>query len=256
MVLAIMQARTSSSRFPRKVLKPILGKPMIVHEWERLKRSACIQAIVLATSKDASDDDLAGICQSYGVKVFRGCLDDVLTRYYQCALMESPDHVVRITGDCPVLDHDVVDKVIRQHMDEGNDYTVTTNNFPDGLDTEVLKFTALKKAAEEAMLPSEREHVTPYIRNHPDIFQIGYTEADGNWSTERWTVDEPRDFSFIEKIYESLYSAKADFNMYDVLELLRKRPELREINQGIGRNEGFLKSLQADEEYGKVKCNG
>ncbi len=248
MILAIVQARVSSSRLPGKVLKPIMGKPMIIHELERLQRSKRIDKIVLATSREESDDALADVVAKSGVDVYRGSLDDVLDRYYQCAKEYSPEHVVRITGDCPVIDWRVVDTVIDKHLAEGTDYTNETNRFPDGLDTEVFLFSALEIAWKQANLMSEREHVTLYIKNHPESFKIGKLDSELDLGQMRWTVDEPRDFEFIRQVFEELYPIKPDFAMQDILQLLERRPELLAVNQGIQRNEGLLKSLREDKK--------
>ena len=165
--LAIVQARCSSSRLPKKVLYPILGKPMIIHELQRLKNSKLIDHIVLATSEDSSDDPLVEIVTPI-TDVYRGSLDNVLERYYRCAKLYQPVNVVRITGDCPVIDWRIVDEVIRKHWKESNDYTSLTERFPDGLDIEIFTFSALEQAWKNATLNSEREHVTLYIRKHPE----------------------------------------------------------------------------------------
>lgn len=246
MILCIVQARSSSSRLPGKVLKPILGKPMIVHELERLQHSKRIDKIVLATSMDKSDNELAETVAVREIDVYRGSLDDVLDRYYQCAKKNQPEHVVRITGDCPVIDWRIVDAVIEKHLEERNDYTSLSEEYPDGLDTEVVRFSVLEQAWKNAKLSSEREHVTLYIRNHIEQFQCGQMAClqDLNWM--RWTVDEPQDFEFIRQVYEALYIDNKDFSMQDILRLLKKRPEMSAINQGIQRNEGLLKSLRED----------
>ncbi len=249
MILCIIQARCSSSRLPGKVLKPIMGKPMILYELERLKRSKCIDIIVLATSQDESDNELARIVAQNGVEVFRGNLDDVLDRYYQCAKRYQPEHVVRITGDCPVIDWRVVDGVIEKHLEEENDDTVTTERFPDGLDTEVIRFSTLERAWKEARLPSEREHVTPFIKKHAELFKLGQMDCESDLRHMRWTVDEPQDFEFIRQVYEELYLTNKDFSMQDILRLMERKPEMSSINQGIQRNEGLLKSLRADKEF-------
>lgn len=246
MILCIVQARVSSNRLPGKVLKPILGKPMIVHELERLKRSKRIDKIVLATSQDESDDALVEIVAKSGMEVYRGSLGDVLDRYYQCAKQYQPKHVVRITGDCPVIDWRVVDAVIEKQLEEENDYTVTTERFPDGLDTEVFRFSALECAWTEASLPSEREHVTQYFRKHAEIFKLGQMDCKHNFEGMRWTVDEPQDFEFIQQVYKYLYPGNTDFAMNDILELLDKKPQLRFINDKIIRNEGLQISLRKE----------
>lgn len=248
MVIAILQARTSSRRLPGKVLKPLLGVPMILRELERIQQSRGIDRVVLATSTDPSDDGLTTAVQAFGVEVFRGSLSDPLDRYYRCASQYSADHVVRLTGDCPLLDGRVIDAVIEEHLRGHHDYTsnTLTLTYPDGLDTEVMKFSALKKAWQEAKMTSEREHVTPYVLKHPEIFQLGGVTNVADYSAMRWTVDEPEDYRFVVQVYEALYPLKAAFTMEDVIELIKKRPELAQINQNFSRNEGLQKSLRED----------
>lgn len=245
-VLAIVQARCSSSRLPSKVIKELAGKPMIIQELDRLSRSKMIDKIVLATSTEASDAPLVKVVTDAGMAVYRGNLDDVLDRYYQCAKEYQPEHVVRITGDCPVIDWRLVDSVIKIHIEHGNDYTCLSEYYPDGLDTEVMKFSALEKAWEKAKLLSEREHVTLYLRNHENDFKLETIPCNENLESMRWTVDEPQDFIFITKVFAELYSNHHDFSMDDILLLLKEKPELMDINQGIQRNEGLAKSLAND----------
>ena len=251
MVLAILQARYSSSRLPGKILKDIVGRPMVFLEMERLKRAKNIDKLVLATSVEQSDNPVEEACRKYGVECYRGNLDDVLDRYYSCAEAYKPEHVVRVTGDCPLIDPAVVDMVIKKHLAEGNDYTCNINppTFPDGLDVEIMKYSVLREAWQEAKLPSEREHVTPFIRNHPERYKLASMENDKDLSALRWTVDEPADFDFVCLIYEKLYKTKFDFSMNDVLHLLKKEPALLQINSGFERNEGMKKSLLADKEF-------
>lgn len=249
-VIAIVQARTSSSRLPGKVLKKILGKPMILLELERLQRCRMINKIILATSTDTSDDVLEETVKNAGFSTYQGNLNDVLDRYYKCANQYSPVHVVRITGDCPVIDPRIVDSIIIKHLQENNDYTsnvLEPATFPDGLDTEVIKFSALEYAWKKAALPSEREHVTQYIIKHPEIFKHGSIFCElSDIGGERWTVDEPEDFNFIQQIYERLYPEKPIFLIEDILALLKDNPDLRKINLGFERNEGLVKSLKED----------
>ena len=246
MVLAILQARCSSRRLLNKVLKPLLGRAMVLREIDRLTHSRYIDWLVLATSVDASDDGLYDVAREAGIDVYRGSLDDVLDRYYACAKEYGADHIVRVTGDCPVIDWRVTDNVIERHLAECNDYTHTTERFPDGLDTEIMTFTALEQAHREAQLTSEREHVTLYFRNHPERFRIGSVDCVEDYGDLRWTVDEPCDFAFVEAVYEKLYAKNNDFSMQDILALLKEHPDLRTLNQGIVRNEGLLKSLAED----------
>lgn len=219
---------------------------MVLREIERLSRSRHIDRIVLATSVDASDDGLYDVAREAGIDVYRGSLDDVLDRYYACAKEYGADHIVRVTGDCPLIDWRVSDDVIAHHLTEKNDYTHTTERFPDGLDTEVMTFAALEQAHREARLVSEREHVTLYFRNHPERFRIGDVDCTEDYGDLRWTVDEPCDFAFVEAVYEKLYAKNNDFSMQDILALLKEHPDLWTLNQGIVRNEGLLKSLAED----------
>ncbi len=255
MILCIVQARVSSTRLPEKVIKPILDKPMIIHELERLQRSKRIDKIVLATSREESDDALADVVSKNGVDVYRGDLDDVLDRYYQCAKEYTPKHVVRITGDCPAIDPVIVDAVIEKHLTDGNDYTATTERFPDGLDTEIFRFSALETAWLKARLLSEREHVTLYFKNNAVLFRMGQFECGQDLNGMRWTVDEPRDFEFMCRVYEALYPENPHFGMRDILGLLELHPEMLEINGSITRNEGLIKSLKSDRELGKEEMN-
>ena len=246
MVLAILQARCSSHRLPNKVLQPLLGRAMVLREMERLTHSRYIDQLVLATSTDVSDDPLCALAEETGVNIYRGSLDDVLDRYYACAKEYGAEHIVRVTGDCPLIDWRVSDDVIARHLTEKNDYTRTTERFPDGLDTEIMTFAALEQAHREARLTSEREHVTLYFRNHPERFRIGSVDCAEDYGDLRWTVDEPCDFSFVEAVYEKLYAKNNDFSMQDILSLLKEQPDLRALNQGVVRNEGLLKSLAED----------
>ncbi len=219
---------------------------MVLREIERLSRSRHIDRIVLATSVDPSDDGLYDVAREAGIDVYRGSLDDVLDRYYACAKEYGADHIVRVTGDCPLIDWRVSDDVIVRHLTEKNDYTHTTERFPDGLDTEIMTFAALEQAHREARLVSEREHVTLYFRNHPERFRIGDADCTEDYGDMRWTVDEPCDFAFVEAVYEKLYAKNNDFSMQDILALLKEHPDLWMLNQGIVRNEGLLKSLAED----------
>jgi spore coat polysaccharide biosynthesis protein SpsF len=249
-VLAILQARVSSTRLPGKVLKPLLGEPMLIRQIERVRRCRLIDKLVVATSVDSSDDALIEVLSQTGIACFRGSLDDVLERFYQAAKPSQPEHVVRLTGDCPLADPVLIDEAINAHLSCGVDYTSTALNpsYPDGLDVEVIRFAALERTWREAGLPSEREHVTPYIYHHPELFRLKSVEQAENMSCLRWTVDEPADFVFVERVYAELYPINPAFAMNDVLALLEKQPELLGINARFERNEGYTKSLIRDRE--------
>ncbi|MHB1126205.1 MAG: cytidylyltransferase domain-containing protein [Bacillota bacterium] len=252
MILAILQARVSSTRLPGKVLKPILGMPMLLRQIERLKRASRIDRLLVATSTEASDNAVQELMEMEGtVGCFRGHLEDVLDRFYSAAKIFSPQHVVRLTGDCPLADPEVIDKVIAFHLERGYDCSSNTlePTFPDGLDVEVFRFKCLERAWREARLPSQREHVTPYIYQHPEKYKIGYYKNPVNLSYMRWTVDEPEDFDLVNRIYEALYPANPGFTTGDILSYLENNPGLGKINAGHKRNEGFEKSLRKDRAY-------
>lgn len=248
-VLAILQARVTSTRLPNKVLAPILGQPMLARQIERLRRATTLDKLVVATSDDASDDPLAALCASIGVPCHRGSLGDVLARFQgACAAFGPADHIVRLTGDCPLADPAVIDDVVRHHLAAGADYTANAiqPSWPDGLDVEVMRAAVLQRAFDEARLPSEREHVTPYIHKHPEWFRIEHVKGDRDLSTLRWTVDEPADLAFVTEVYAALYPKNPAFATAEILVLLEQRPELAKLNGQFLRNEGYAKSLAAD----------
>jgi spore coat polysaccharide biosynthesis protein SpsF len=255
MILAILQARVGSSRLHGKVLKEVLGKPLIQYEIERIKRSKKIDKLVLATSDREEDKQLTSVAGNSEIESFPGSENDVLDRYYQCARLYNPDAVVRLTGDMPIHDPDVIDKVITIYEQNQVDYVSNTyeTSYPDGLDTEVMEMSALEMAYKEATLPSEREHVTPYIYNNANsygkrLFKMLVVKNGVDFSHLRWTIDEEADFLLIKEIIKELYPSNPCFTWMDVISLLAKRPELLNINNKIERNEGFRKSLIRDEE--------
>lgn len=252
-VLAILQARMSSSRLPGKVLKPILGKPMIWHQWQRIQRAKHIDKFVLATSKDESDDILAQFFLDQGADVFRGNLNDVLSRYYYCALQYSPQHVVRLTADCPVADPALIDEVVLTHLTEKNDYTsIGGSTYPLGLSAEICRFEVLQCAYQQALLSSQREHVTLYIYQHSHQFKVQKIKNETDLSHLRLTVDHPEDFELITRIYEALYSNNKNFNTEDILNLLEKNPDWALMNVHIPADEGLEKSLKHDNIFSRI----
>lgn len=251
-ITVILQARMSSNRLPGKVLKLILGLPMLAHQVLRVQRATQVDKVIIATSDHASDDDIANLCRNLNVTCFRGNLNNVLDRFYQAHLLYPSEHIVRLTGDCPLTDPATIDNVIIRHKAGGFDYTSNCEpaTFPDGLDVEVMTSQALKSAWLYAIKPSELEHVTPFIRNNPEQFNCGSFINERDLSAHRWTVDEQADFNFVEKIYQDLYPSNKAFDLQDILKHLDKYPDLIKINQGIIRNEGLLKSLKIDNEHG------
>jgi spore coat polysaccharide biosynthesis protein SpsF len=207
----------------------------------------------LATSSEPSDDPLEEVCRQENITCYRGDLDDVLNRFYQAAIPYNPEYIVRLTGDCPLTDPVLIDSLITFFLEGGYDYcsNCLEPTFPDGLDAEIFRLSCLESAWKEAKLPSQREHVTPYINQQPDKFKLGCMKNDQNLSDLRWTVDEPADFEFVACVYEALYSNNPIFTTNDILKLLEERPDLQRINSAIKRNEGFVKSQRKDDLYKK-----
>jgi spore coat polysaccharide biosynthesis protein SpsF len=233
LILAILQARMSSTRLPGKVLRPLAGAPMVLREVERVRRSRRVDRTVVATSTDRSDDVLADVLEGAGVEVFRGSLDDVLTRYVDAMEAMGPaEHVLRVTGDCPLLDWAVIDGVIERHLDTGADYTANTwgrRTFPKGLDADIVKSRVLFEAAREATDPYEREHVLPFIYRRPERYRLEGYAQERDEGELRWTVDLPEDYEFASAVYEGLYPGDAAFTSDDVRRFLADRPELRDL---------------------------
>jgi spore coat polysaccharide biosynthesis protein SpsF len=245
-VLAILQARVSSSRLPGKVLKPILGRAMLLHQLDRVRRAHSIDELVIATSTESSDDAIETMCAAEGIRCFRGSLNDVLDRFYQAALPTRPDYIVRLTGDCPLADPELIDRVVDYLIANGIDIAGAAPTYPDGLDVEAIRFSSLETAWKEAVLPSDREHVSLFIVRQPDRFRVQGLDNDVDLSRMRWTVDEPEDFELVRQIYEALYPANPAFTTQDILALLAARPELLELNRKFRRNEGLERSLAKD----------
>ncbi|MDD5250754.1 MAG: glycosyltransferase family protein [Rhodocyclaceae bacterium] len=257
-ILAILQARTSSSRLPGKVLAPILGKPMLARQIERIRRTTLIDALMVATSEHASDDPIETLCADIGVTCVRGSLNDVLDRYYRaaCSLANRPEHVVRLTGDCPLTDPEVIDATIRFHLAGGYDYTSNClePTFPHGLDVEVMRFAALEQAWKDATLASEHEHVTLFLYKNPERFRIGIYRNDVDLSGLRWTVDEAADLQVVEAIYAGLYPDHPQFATRDILNFLEANAWLKTLNTHFRRSAGLEKSLANDSVMSRKKA--
>ena len=236
-VVAIIQARMGSTRLPGKVMKEILGKPVILWDLDRISISKLIDDIVVAIPYGKENDVIVDTIKKYNDKILttRGSEDDVLDRYYRAAVQTHADVVVRITSDCPLIDPVVIDNVIEQFLDNDCDYcsNSVTRTYPRGLDTEVFSFKALEEAWNEATKDYEREHVTPYIIKNSDKFKLLDVANDIDLSHLRWTLDTKEDFEFIDAVYKRIYPKKQLFLMDDVLELLDKEPELIDINRHI-----------------------
>jgi glutamate-1-semialdehyde 2,1-aminomutase len=237
-VVAIVQARMGSTRLPNKVMKPIGGVPMIELLLARLAKSKQIDQIVLATSTDERNTPLVAHVQKLGYTCVRGSESDVLERYLVAARQAQADAVVRITGDCPLIDPALVDQVITQFKTEGLDYlsNVAPASYPDGLDTEVFTWQALERAGRENQDPFDHEHVTPYLRK-PGFYKTGAMQHSEDLSGLRWTVDEPADFEVVSQVFAH-FAPNIHFSWTEVLGLQRSQPALFAANHNIIRNEG------------------
>lgn len=249
-VVAIIQARMSSTRLPGKVMREVAGKTILGHVIGRLKAATLIDTVVVATTTERSDDVIENWCEENSVPVYRGSLEDVLDRYYEAALSFSAKTVVRITSDCPLIDPELVDSIVGKFLNGGFDHVSVGPTYPDGLDAEVFSFASLEKAHREARLASEREHVTPYIWKNPGVFRLSKITCEKDLSKLRWTVDDDKDLTLVTRIYEGMGAGL--FHMDDVLEFLERNPGLSEINSMTMRNEGYAKSLKQDRVVGKA----
>lgn len=244
--VAIIQARMTSTRLPGKVLAEIAGQPMLYHVIQRTRQTKNLDLVVVATSTNQADDAIAQFCQAANLPCFRGSENDVLDRYYQAARHFEADVIVRLTADCPLLASEVIAKVVQTFQMGAFDYVSNTLQctYPDGLDTEVFSLAALTQAWQEALLNSEREHVTPYIWKNPTKFRLNNVTGERDLSALRWTVDEPQDLAFVRAVYEHLGSGL--FGTAAILNLLETHPHLSEANATFERNEGYQKSLRED----------
>ena len=245
-VVCIVQARMNSNRLPGKVLMPLVGKPVLEHILDRLSHCKLIDEVVIATSTQVSDESIVEYCIENKKSFYRGSLEDVLDRYYKAAKNYKADAVVRITGDCPLIDPVVVDAVILGYLTGNYDLYGLGGEFPDGLDCTVFSFAAITKAWKDAHLKSEREHVGPYIENNPHIFKNGMIELFEGLGEHRWTLDEPCDYELLSIIFNELYRPDQPFLTNEVMRFIKDNPGLSKLNSEIVRNEGYLKSLQED----------
>ena len=247
-ITAIIQARIGSTRLKGKVLLKVMGKTILEYVIERVKAAKLVSNVLIATTNNKEDDIINELANTFGVNIYRGSQDDVLDRFYKAATDVKAGHIVRITADCPLIDPAVIDDVVGYYIRTNADYcsNTITETFPDGEDVEVFSFKALSSAWNHAGLLSEREHVTPYIKKHPELFKIESFKSKTDFSKERWTLDEKKDFLLIKSILEVLYPENPKFSMHDVLQFLDKNPHLRQINKDICRNAGYKKSLKED----------
>ena len=247
MTAAVIQARMMSTRLPGKVLKPIMGRPMLSYQIERLRFCRSLDEIIIATTINSNDDPIIAFAEKEGLKFYRGSEEDVVDRYYQTAKKFRIDPIVRVTSDCPLIDPALCDHFIQVYINSNVDYVHTGNTFAEGLDCEIISFNALEKIWREASLKSEREHVTLYLNNHPELFKKFTLVSETDDSRYRICVDEPEDFSVVKMIFEALYRNNAQpFSFAKVKNFLDNNPSIYKLNSSVMRNEGLLKSLAKD----------
>lgn len=235
-VVAIIQARTGSTRLPNKVLFDLAGEPMLVRVVRRVRRAKRLDQVVVATTEEPADDAIAACCTQHGWPCFRGSRDDLLDRYYQAARQYGAEVIVRITSDCPMIDPGLIDRVVEAFLarQPGVHYAANSmphKTFPRGLDTEAIRFDALERAWHEDDNPAWREHATCYIYRHPERFNLHCVVADGDYGWMRWTVDTPEDWQFVLRVYEHFGHDR--FTWRDAVELLQECPGLLEINAHV-----------------------
>lgn len=233
-VTAIVQARMGSTRLPGKVLLDLAGETVLGRVVRRLCRARLIDSVMVATTTAPADDAIATESRRLGIAVFRGSELDVLDRYYHAAGQSAAEVIVRITADCPLIDPEVVDITLKAFLDSAADYAsnVLRRSFPRGLDTEVFSFAALQRAWREAREFYEREHVTPFLYGHPEIFQLKSVENAENCSGYRWTLDTEADWQLLQQIYLR-FGGRDEFNWRQVVELMEREPELSQLNAHV-----------------------
>ncbi len=236
-VVIIVQARMSSTRLPGKVLKTVLGRPLLEYLIERLRRVKLAHELVIATPSEPEDSAIIELCQKLGVSTYQGALHDVLGRYASAAREYKADIVVRVCSDCVVIDPAVVDEAISYLLDPSHHYDWVGNmaerHYPRGYEVEVFTRQALEHAEREAKEEYEREHVTPFLYYNPELFSLGSVTGECALGEHRWVVDTPEDFELIKRIIEALYPIKPDFVTENILRLFEEHPEWMDINAHI-----------------------
>jgi spore coat polysaccharide biosynthesis protein SpsF len=252
MITLIIQARTGSSRLPNKVMKKVLGKPLISYLLERVSVAEKVNHIILATTSKTEDDYLAKHVASLGYDVFRGSENDVLSRYYHAFYefkdeLEETNAIIRITGDCPLIDPDLIDEVIKVYQAKSVDYVTLSPDFSEGLDVEIFSEDLLTHAFYEAKLPSEREHVAQFFHNNKSLFSMYYVQNSSDDSRYRLTVDEEQDFAVVKFIIEYFSNNNLEMNTQNIKNYLDTNPNVYNLNSHIIRNEGLQKSLEKEQ---------
>jgi spore coat polysaccharide biosynthesis protein SpsF len=237
-IVTVIQARTGSTRLPDKIFMPLAGKPLLLRMIQRAQNSKLAGQIVVATTTEQTDDKVEELCTLSDINFYRGHPTDLLDRHFKAAIEYNADAVVKIPSDCPLIDSEIIDRVIEYYLNNIDKYDYVSNlhpaTYPDGNDVEVFSMTALKVSWENAERELEREHTTPYFWENPDKFRIGNVE----WETgldysmsHRFTIDYMEDYLFIKAVYDELYDSNPKFSLNDILELLERKPEIKKLNE-------------------------
>ena len=253
-IVTVIQSRMDSTRLPGKVMMPLAGKPLLYRMHERVAASKLSGEIIIAATKAETDIPIIQLCEENNINYFRGHSTDLLERHYQAAKIFNADVVVKIPSDCPLIDPNIIDKVIKYYIDNKHNFDFVSNlhppSYPDGNDVEVMTMKALEDARQNAKLPLEREHTTPYFWDNPDKLRIGNVpwETGLDFSmTHRFTIDYKEDYDFIKVVYDELYSENKIFTLDDILNLLNDKPEIKKINEkyaGVNWYRNHLKELK------------
>jgi spore coat polysaccharide biosynthesis protein SpsF len=237
-LVTVIQARMGSSRLPGKVLMPLAGKPLLKRIVERILNSSFYGTVVVAVTEEAKDDDIVMLCQKENLYYYRGSTNDLLDRHYKAGKMFDADAVVKIPSDCPLIDHNVINNVLRFYLDNEDKYDYVSNlhpaTYPDGNDVEVMSMKSLEYAWKNAKRDFEREHTTPFLWENTGLFRIGNVEWEIGLDysmTHRWTIDYKEDYEFIKAVYDELYHSNPKFTIEDILNLMEQKPFLKTINE-------------------------
>lgn len=247
--VAMIQARCGSTRLPNKILKDLCGKTVLQRMVERVKKSSLVDEVIVVTSIEKANLQVLRLCSEIDTRVFVGSENDVLDRYYQAARLFKPERVVRLTADCPCFDPELLDLALSEIMPDTDYMGMLSQTFADGLDIQIIKYSALEKSWHEAKHSFEREHVTQYAIRHPELFKLqDFVSPVGDFGNQRWTVDEPEDYDVVNRIYHHFVEelGMEFFGYRDILKYMDEHPEIKEINSMYSRDEGLKKSIKED----------
>ncbi len=233
-IIGIIQARLSSTRLPEKVMLELSGKPILWHIYYRLKQCSTLSEVVISTGEHENNKTICDFASTNNIPLFVGSEIDLIDRLYKTALEYDADAIVRITGDCPLVDPKIVDTFVRKFLEKNQQFDIITNlekrTFPHGLDVEVISTKTLKKLWNEIKEPELREWFPFFIQKNPNMFKILNIKNNDDYSKLRWTLDYLEDYEFLKQIYTNLFHTRQIFHMQDILDLLKKYPKLKEIN--------------------------